>query len=164
MTALEHHWAEQILSAFAPLKADGDGRGLAPKAGEVDWLGTLELLRRRSTWLAALGLRAAIWLVALAPVWQLRRLTSVGALAPEERAAYLASLLSHRSFVVRELTLLLKLCASLALFANDAVRARSGYDRAQARPLALRAKGAREAKAPAPSSVPPPPTVEALTH
>jgi len=160
MTALERRWAGQILSAFAPASSPG----LAPRTGEVDWMGALALLRARSTRLAALGLRVAIWMVALAPLWHTRVLRTIHALAPEARAKLLSSLLSHRSFAVRELTLLLKLSASLAMFASDSLRARSGYDRHVERPIALGKKPEREAREGLPSSVPPPEALEALAH
>ncbi len=124
MTALERRWAVDLLSAFAPV----GGTGLAPLEGEVDYLGVLETMRRRATRLAALGLRAAIWLLALAPLWHRRSLRTISALPQVARAALLSELLVHRAFVVRELSLLLKLCASMALLGTLSVRARSGYD------------------------------------
>lgn len=124
MTAFERRWAVDLLSAFAP---EG-GAGLAPLPGEVDYLAMLQRMRRGATKLAALGLRAALWVVAFAPLWQRGQLQTLSALSSQARAGTLAELLVHRSFLVRELTLLLKLCASMALFASKSVRARSAYD------------------------------------
>jgi len=129
LTPLERRWAVDLLSAFAPESADDGGRAvLAPLPGEVDYLAMFERMRKGATKLAALGLRAALWLIALAPLWQRGRLQTLSALSVQARANALADLLVHRSFVVRELTLLLKLCASMALFASKGVRARSAYD------------------------------------
>lgn len=124
MTALERRWAVDLLSAFAPV----GGTGLAPLDGEVDYLGVLETMHRNATRLAALGLRAAIWLLALAPIWTGRSLRTISGLPRAARASLLAELLVHRTFAVRELSLLLKLCASMALLGTRSVRARSGYD------------------------------------
>lgn len=137
MTPLERRWVRDLLGAFAPERTDpldpsgaaaAGTRGLAPLPGEVDYLGVFERMRARATRLAGLGLRAALWLVALAPVWRRGRLHTLSALPVHARAAELAALLVHRSFVVRELTLLLKLCAAMALLAAPGVRARSAYD------------------------------------
>lgn len=119
------------------------GPGLAPLEGEVDYLGVLETMRRRATRLAALGLRAAIWLLALAPIWTGRSLRTISGLPRAARASLLSELLVHRAFAVRELSLLLKLCASMALLGTRSVRARSGYDdvhRAPANESGLRKK------------------------
>jgi len=159
LTLLERRWALDLLSAFAPeakhkdshedshkdsCAAPVEARGLSPLPGEVDYLAMFDRMRERATWLAALGLRAALWLVALAPVWQRGQMRSLSRLSSQGRALKLAELLTHRSFVVRELTLLLKLCASMALFAAPGVRARSAYDDVHESPAnqsGLRRKG-----------------------
>lgn len=134
MTRFERRWAADLLSAFAPesaLDSERSGHksiGLSPLPGEVDYLAMFDRMRAGATRLAALGLRAALWIVALAPVWQRGVPRSLSALSVQERATKLGELLVHRSFIVRELTLLLKLCASMALFASKSVRARSAYD------------------------------------
>lgn len=128
MMAFERRWARLLLSAFAP----SDGPGLAPLQGEVDYLGTLARMRREATPLAALGLRIAIWIAALAPLWLWGKLTTISKLAVERRIDLLRELLAHRAFVVRELATLLKLSAAMALLGTPSVRARSGYDQVQA--------------------------------
>jgi hypothetical protein len=133
MMRLTLRWATDLLSAFAP---EG-GLGLAPLTGEVDYAGAYLTLLRGGTRLAALGLVAAVWLLASAPAWRWGRFVSVSRLAPTERARLLAELLRHRWFVVRELTLLLKLAAALALLGVPSVRARSGYDNVQVRESGL---------------------------
>ena len=127
MTRLEQTWATDVLAAFA----GSDSAGLCPRAGEIDYWNTFQRMHRRSTKLAALGLRAALWLVSLAPVWCLGRLATFSLLPRRERTELLSRLLLHRNFAVRELTLLLKLTAAMALFASNSLRARSGYDNVQ---------------------------------
>jgi hypothetical protein len=138
MTGLERKWAVDLLSAFAPDTSStdehNDGRVLAPLRGEVDYLAMFDRMRRGATRIAAFGLRAALWIVALAPLWQRGRLQTLSTLSIRDRAAALSSLLSHHSLIVRELTLLLKLCAAMALFAAPGVRARSAYDDVSASP------------------------------
>jgi hypothetical protein len=129
VTRVERRWARALLEAFAPT----GGPGLAPRAGEVDFLATFTTLTRRARPRAAWGLRLAVWLAALAPMWLWGRLRTITGLDREARAQLLDELLRHRSFPVRELTLLLKLAAAMALLGTESVRARSGYDHVQAR-------------------------------
>ncbi|HEX2676508.1 MAG TPA: hypothetical protein VHM19_07705 [Polyangiales bacterium] len=127
-------WATEVLSGFAPPQStsQSDALGLAPLPNEVDYQGTFRRLLRGGTRLAALGLVAAVWLAALAPIWRWGRFATISSLLPAERAALLSDLLRHPLFAVRELTLLLKLAAALALLGTASVRARSGYDNVQA--------------------------------
>jgi hypothetical protein len=135
MMGFERKWAVDLLSAFAPdsssapnRSSHGEQKVLAPFPGEVDYLATFVRMRHGATRLAAFGLRAALWIIALAPLWQRGKLQTLSTLSIGARSQALAALLAHRSLVVRELALLLKLTAAMALFAAPAVRARSAYD------------------------------------
>jgi hypothetical protein len=124
MTRWRNQLVDAVLAGFAPF----DGPGLAPRVGEVDYAGTFERMRRATNPRAALGLWVALWIAVFAPIWLEGTLRTMRALPVARRAELLERLLAHRWFFVRELTTLLKLAASLALFASDSVRARSGYD------------------------------------
>jgi hypothetical protein len=128
MLSFERRWARSLLSGFAPV----GGPGLAPLRDEVDYEGVLVRMMREATPLAALGLRAAVWVGALAPLWLWGKLSTISKLAHERRPDLLRALLGHRVFVVRELALLLKLCAAMALLGTPSVRMRSGYDHVKA--------------------------------
>jgi hypothetical protein len=106
--------------------------GLCPRSGEVDYLNAFRRMRRGSSMLAGLGLRLAVWMVALAPLWLLGRVATISTMARRERTELLSRLLMHNSLVVRELTMLLKLTAAMALLGTLSVRARSGYDNVRA--------------------------------
>lgn len=125
MMAFERRWAESILEAFAP----PGGPGLAPRAGETRYAEALERMAASATRTAALGMRLALWLAVVAPVLVWGRLVLAPTLAIGERARMLGELLRHRSFLVRELVLLLKITAAFALFARPEMRAASNYDR-----------------------------------
>jgi hypothetical protein len=131
MMRWEHIWAAEVLAAFAPSCTETPGSHdpqLAPCEGEVDYLRTYRRMVTGSTPLAGLGLRFALIMVALAPVWLLGRFATISKLARSERTELLSKLLRHGSLIVRELSLLLKFTAAVALLGTPSVRARSGYD------------------------------------
>lgn len=127
MTRLTTKWASLVLSGFAQPTA----AGLTVMPNEVDYATTFRRLLRGSTRLAALGLLLGLGLAVLAPLWKWGRFTTFAGLSPVDRATLLGELLRHPWFAVRELTLLLKLAAALALLGTPSVRARSGYDNVQ---------------------------------
>jgi hypothetical protein len=149
MTRWEHVWAMEVLAAFAPASESRagasqpprDGSQLTPREGEVDYLRAFRRMHAGSTPLAAFGLRFALWMVALAPIWALGRFMTFSTLGRAERTELLSRLLRHGSLVVRELMLLLKLTAAFALLGTPSVRERSGYDKPQ-----VAATVAREAR------------------
>lgn len=128
MSPWEQQWALDVLAAFAPPASEG----LAPLPGEVDYGSTFRRMRRGATPLASLGLRVALWMVVLSPLWLLGRFATFSRLALRERTELLARLLRHTSSGVRELSLLLKFTAAVALLGTPSVRARSGYDNVKA--------------------------------
>lgn len=125
MLGFERRWAQALLEAFAP----PESRGLSPEPQEVDYVAGFRRMLDSFTPRASLGLRAALWISALAPVWMQGRPRSVARLPMAGRTELLRKLLEHRSFLVRELAFLLKTSASFALMGTPSVRARSGYDR-----------------------------------
>jgi hypothetical protein len=133
MTRWEHIWAVEVLAAFAPASTAtrisiSTDSSLTPHEGEVDYLRVYRRLLAGSTPLAALGLRFALLMVVLAPIWLLGRFMTFSTLARAERTELLSRLLRHTSLVVRELSLLLKFAAAVALLGTPSVRERSGYD------------------------------------
>ena len=135
----ERRWAQAIMEAFAPV----GGEGLAPKSGEVDYVGWLETVIANATPLAAVGVRGALYAINGAPLVLERRRVQFSSLPLEERTRMLDSILSSEDFALRELALLLKIQASAALFASSAVRARSNYDRDRGAPYSLPVLGSK---------------------
>jgi len=123
--AFERRWAQAALEGFAPPSSPG----LAPRPGEVDYFVAIEGMMRGSTGLASWGLRFTIWMVAFAPAWLCGSFRTIASLPIDDRASLLDRMLQHRVYLVRELTLLLKLTACFAMFASAALRSRSAYDR-----------------------------------
>jgi hypothetical protein len=116
--------ANIVLASFAP---EGEV-GLVPQPDEVDYSTTFATMLTHGTKLSRLGLTLALWIAWLSPLWLLFEPCTLGELEPTRRAEVLGRLLTHRWFAVRELTLLLKIGATLAMFASPTLRARSGYD------------------------------------
>lgn len=126
----ERRWIDAILPSFLP--AEGD---LAPR--DVDYGTAAETMAAHATRLAALGLRAAVWLAALAPVWMLGRAQTIDELAPPARTAILDRMLGHRAYAVRGPATLLKLNATLALMRSREFRALTRYDRPESQRRSL---------------------------
>lgn len=73
---------------------------------------------------AAFGLRAAVWLVAFAPLFVLGRLATLAGLSVADRERVVQVLATSRSYVVRSLVMILKTMGALLYAGDDAVRAR----------------------------------------
>ena len=128
LTSLEARWLQALMEGFAPI-GSGDECHLAPEQDEVDFVGTFHEMNRVAGFKARYGVRAAVALMALSPLWADGRLRSMASLRPEERVELLARLSGHRLQLVRELVTLMKVQVSMALLRVPTVRARSGFDR-----------------------------------
>ncbi len=131
MLAFEERWAVAVLAEFAP----AGGPGFSPREGEVDYLGALRGMMRASTRTAALGLRLALWITALAPLWLLGKVQTFRGIARERRTEILQRLLNHRFYIVREMVLVLKMSACFALFRVGSLRERSRYESPKRLPM-----------------------------
>jgi hypothetical protein len=121
ITDTEARWAEVI------------GRGFAPQGvvldGIVDEASIGEGVRdeaRSSPWYFAIGLRAAILLVWLSPIWRLGRLKTFGGLSSEEQVELLETLLKSRLYPVRLALMLLKLTVCMILVGEERALRRVG--------------------------------------
>lgn len=71
----------------------------------------------------SLGLRVTLWMVALAPLFTIRRLGTIASIAPEDRSRVLERLLTSPVYVVRQLAMSFKALATLLYAKSDSVRA-----------------------------------------
>ncbi len=120
LTRFEHRWAQATLVAMFPGSRED---GFADIAA-MDVHGFLVDLTRSMPFKARLGLRAAVWLVALAPLFVLRRLSTIAGVSPAEGERVVAVLCASRSYGVRSLVMMLKTFGALLYAGNDAIRAR----------------------------------------
>ncbi len=136
LTPWENRWAEAAIGAMFPGSRE---EGLADIRG-MDVPGFLGRIVRCVPFRVALGLRLAIWLVALAPLVVMRRFVTIVGLAHEEREAVLVRLVASNSYAVRSLVLILKTMGSLLYAGNDSVRARMQKPALAESTVALRRK------------------------
>ena len=106
MTSFERRRAVAVLRGFA---TDG--------APDADFEGVLRTMEAASTPMAALGMRLAVWIALLWPLWSFRAFRLLSSCPHAVRTEALSAMLRHRLFAVRELMLLLKIAASMALLA-----------------------------------------------
>lgn len=71
----------------------------------------------------SIGLRLALWIVALAPLFVLKKLATISSLREEQRGTVLERLLASKSYVVRQLTTSLKAIATMIYASSPAVAA-----------------------------------------
>jgi hypothetical protein len=120
LTPLENTWAIAALGAIFPGSSDG---GLAD-IGAMDIAGFLAGVMRRLPFRAALGLRVAVWVAALAPFFAAGRLATIAGLRPAERENVMAKLFVSRWYALRSLMMILKTFGALLYAGDAAVRAR----------------------------------------
>ena len=71
----------------------------------------------------SLGLRATLWMVALAPLFTIRRLGTIASLDADDRARVLTRLVTSSNYFVRQLAMSFKAIATLLYAKSAAVRA-----------------------------------------
>jgi hypothetical protein len=115
--AFELAWADAAMGAIFP-EGSALAHGIArmkPGAFLDDMLADI--------WIeTSLGLRATLWIIALAPLFVLRRFATITSLDAGEREALLDGLLTSRIYAVRQLVSGFKAMGSLCLSQSAAIR------------------------------------------
>src|SRR5450432_1465482 len=133
----ENVWAKAALGAMFPGSHENGLTGI----GAMDVSGYLDEVMRMHPYRAAVGLRVAIWLVAIAPIVVLGRVTTIEGLPQGDRVRLLEKLLASSTYSVRLLVMLLKAFGAL-LYAGDAgVRARLRPVKPRTQLVSLRLRG-----------------------
>ena len=70
----------------------------------------------------SLGLRVTLWMIALAPLFTIRRFGTIRSITPEQRTRVLERLLTSRIYVVRQLAMSFKALATLLYVQSAPVR------------------------------------------
>lgn len=71
----------------------------------------------------SLGLRVTLWMIALAPLFTIRKLGTIASITPEDRVRVLERLLASPYYFVRQLTMSFKAIATLLYAQSEPVRA-----------------------------------------
>lgn len=118
--SFERRWRDALLAAMLPrLRPDG-----LPGLAEVDARDFWPRFHAAAPPALRAGLRAAVWLLTFAPLFLAGRPRTFAALAPRDRDRLLRRAARHRSYVLRQAVLALKVVASFAYFEDERVRAR----------------------------------------
>lgn len=125
LSSLERSLAPVVLGSFAPLALPS---GFSVDEGEVDWAGGLDRFLSQASDKARLGIAVSMVAFFFAPLLVLGRFRTLARATIEERALAMEKLLAHPIFLVREMALLVKLVACMAMFRVASLRARTGYD------------------------------------
>jgi len=120
LTSWENRWARAAMGAIFPGSKE---QGFADISA-MDVAGFLQRVIHAVPFRAALALRIAIWLVALAPLLVLGRPSTISRLALPDREVLIARLVSSKAYAIRSLVMILKTMAALLYAADAGVRAR----------------------------------------
>ena len=101
---LETVWAEAAMGAIFPGSRDV---GMADIRA-MDVRGFLREVMQKVPAQAALGVRLAVWIVALAPLFAIGRVATITGLAQADRERVVATLVSSRFYLLRSMVLILK--------------------------------------------------------
>ncbi len=140
LASWESAWAEAAMQAIFPGSPEEGMAGIA----DMGLTGFLADVMRYLPTRAALGMRIAIWLVALAPLFVLGRLTTIARLPLLDRERVVAALAGSRVYAVRSLVLILKTMGALLYGGDASVRARmtaASVPASGVRPIAGAEKG-----------------------
>jgi len=120
LSRIENRWADAAIGAIFPGSSDD---GFADIRG-MDVAGFLREVFRVVPLQAALGIRVAVWLVAIAPLFVLGRFATIAGLTVADRERVVGRLVASRWYAVRSLVLILKTMGALLYAGDDRVRAR----------------------------------------
>lgn len=120
MTKTEVRWARAAFGAIFP---KGAHARFTTGITDLDVEGFLVDVRSRAPFKAAFGLRVAVWVCALAPVFVLGKLATIASLDQPSREAVMTKLLVSPNYAVRQLVIFLKTIGALLWASAPAVRA-----------------------------------------
>src|SRR4051812_11987071 len=115
--AFERAWTDAAFDAIHP-----DGTVLGHGVRSMDPASYLDGVLREVPFEQSLGLRVALWIVALAPLFTVRKLGTIASIDESARGRVLMALLTSPVYAIRQLTLGLKAMAALLYAQSDAAR------------------------------------------
>lgn len=125
LSGFELAWADAAFDAIFPAPPSSLEPGslaLVHGIGEMKPGVFLDELISDAPLEAALGLRVTLWMIALAPLFVLRRFATIASLEPSDREKVLDRLLASRIYAVRQLVAGFKAMGSLLYSQSPAIR------------------------------------------
>lgn len=119
LTVVERGFAAAAFDGIFPRGAD---ERLPQGAADGDMVGLFEDARATVPPRVALGLRVALWIVALAPLLTIGKFSTIAGLATTDRERVVLALLGSNFYFVRQLTTLLKAFGALFFLTFPGVR------------------------------------------
>ena len=146
LSRMEMRWASATLIAIFPAPAKDEACKMPLGIADLDIDGYLTGTFARIPLEPAIGLRAAIWIAALAPLFVLGRLATITGLSAAERSDLLSRLIASPIYAVRQLVIALKAVGAMLYAGAPVVRAAMlAKPRASMEPISLRLGFARTA-------------------
>ncbi len=132
LSSMEKRWLTAGLAALIPAQANARF-----PLGALDTAAVKlsEDMLAQSPFLAAMGVRAAIWVAYLFPLFIVGKMKTLAGLSPDDRDRYLNLLYDHPLYLIRQTILLLKSVACLSYLADDRVREALGMMRPRNLPI-----------------------------
>jgi hypothetical protein len=119
LTNTERRWAHAVFDAVFP----GPERGALPLGIEsMDLDGFLDQTLATVPFEAAIGLRLSLWVMALAPLFILRKLATIASLSPDERMRVLAAINASPVYALRSTVMMVKAIGALFYCGDRRVR------------------------------------------
>jgi hypothetical protein len=120
LASFEHAWADAAFDAIYPAPPVSMlPHGIASMHPARFFDGVLASIPFEQSF----GLRMTLWMIALAPLFTIRRLGTIASITPEDRVRVLEVLITSRIYVVRQLAMSFKAIATLLYAQSDLVRA-----------------------------------------
>lgn len=117
LTLLERRWASGVLFAMFPLRAKQE-----TFAADFGLDETIQRFFRGIPLQASLGLRAALLLVVLAPLWLLGRFAFFSDLDAADRMRVLERLMKNKVYAIRQLVTAWKAVGGLLVVGHESLR------------------------------------------
>lgn len=119
LTGLERGFTAAVFDGIFPRGRDAR---LPQGAADGDMVSMFEDARDRVPPRVAMGLRVAVWIVALAPLLTIGKLATISGLVTSDRERVVSLLLGSNVYLVRQLTTLLKAFGALFFLTLPGVR------------------------------------------
>ena len=119
LLGFEKRWAQAAVSGIFPVR---EGARVNVPYDTVDIGGSFDETLEIVPFRVAIGMRLAIWLIALAPLFVIGRFATIASLGLVERDRVLARLIASPMYLVRQMTLLFKAFGALFIFRDGELR------------------------------------------